>query len=84
MVGDEVEEGKYQIVKEFVYHTKEFGSGESTEIFSKEGGYVIKYFWFYFSENGIGSFMEDEAETRGERGHEAVAIVQAGDIECLN
>lgn len=33
VVGDEVEEGVCQIAKEFVHHTKEFGSGESTEMF---------------------------------------------------
>lgn len=66
VVGDEVEEGVCHIAKEFVHHTKEFGNGESTEMFSKQGGYVIKYFWFSFSENGIGSFMEDEGETRSE------------------
>lgn len=42
MVGDEIEEGVCQIAKEFVYHTKEFGGRESTEIFSNEGGYVKK------------------------------------------
>ena len=68
----------------FVHHTKEFGSAESTEMFSKQGEYIIKYFWFYFSENGICSFMEDEGETRGEWGQGTVSIVQVKDNERLN
>lgn len=84
MVGDEIEEGVCHFAKEFVYHTKEFGGGESTENIFKGSWICNQIFLILFFREWYFRFMEDEGETRGERGQEAVVIVQAGDTECLN